>query len=341
MINHERLQFIVLTLIFGVLGLAISLIWWPFLKILAVAGMLAVLFWPVYTYFENKMENGVMSALATIILLMLIMLVPLFIFGQLVFAEVSDLYFRVKDASVNQQEIINKLPLQLQGYGQEFLIDLGNKVGEFAGRLVQSVGYAVSSTAGFFLNLFLMFFAFYYFLRDGKKIKSFANTILPMSEAKENILVEKLSLAISGVVKGSFLVALIQGVVATIGFLIFGVPNPFLWGMFTVLAALVPNVGTSLSMIPAIILLFLTDKTSGAIGLSIWAILAVGLIDNVLSPKLVGAQTKLHPILVLFSVLGGIQLFGFIGFLLGPILMAMFVALLEIYRVDIKKYLEK
>jgi predicted PurR-regulated permease PerM len=117
------------------------------------------------------------------------------------------------------------------------------------------------------------------------------------------------------------------------------VPNPLLWGSFTVLAALVPNVGTSLSLVPAVLYLFMMDRTGAGIGMAIWGALAVGLIDNVVSPRLIGAQAKLHPVLVLFSVLGGLQLFGFLGFLIGPIIMSMFVVLIEVYSVDLKKYL--
>ena len=341
MLTHERLQFIVLSIIFAIIALAVALIWWPFLKLLAIAGILAVLFWPLFLCLEKSIGNAPMAAIITILILLLILLVPVLILGQLVLGELADLYNSLRDAHITQAQILEKLPEQLQPFAAEFLNDLGSKVGGFASQTFSCLSQALSSAAGFFLAIFLVFLTIYYFLRDGQQIRDFANKILPMSESKENLLVNKLSEAVAGVVKGSFLVALFQGVVATIGFLIFGVPNPFLWGMFTILAALVPNVGTSLALIPAIIYLFLTDNTGNAIGLAIWGALAVGLIDNILSPKLVGAQTKLHPLLVLFSVLGGIRLFGFIGFLLGPIIMAMFVALLEIYRVDLKKYLGK
>lgn len=341
MFTHERLQFIVLSIVFGLTALAAALIWWPFLKLLAMAGILAVLFWPLYVRLEKKLGNPPMAAIATILILLLILIVPVLILGQMIFTELTGLYNSLRDVHISQSELLAKLPPQIQPLASEFFTDLGQKVSGFAGNIFSGLSQALSSAAGFFLGLFLVFFTIYYFLRDGKRIQNFVNTILPMSETKENVLVSKLSEAVSGVVKGSFLVALIQGVVATAGFLIFGVPNPFLWGSFTVLAALVPNVGTSLSLIPAVIYLFLVDKTGSAIGLIIWGSVAVGLIDNIVSPKLVGAQTKLHPLLVLFSVLGGLQLFGFIGFLLGPIIMAMFVALLEIYRTDLKKYLER
>ncbi len=339
MLTHERLQFIVLSLIFALLGLAVALIWWPFLKLLVMAGILAVLFWPLYERIEKKMSNPVMATTATIFILIIILVLPLAILAQMLYGELTNLYSSLKDVHISQGQILAKLPEQFQPWATDFLTDLGSKAGELAGGVFTGLRQAVSSAAGFFLSVFLMLFSLYYFLRDGEKIKNIANKFLPMSANKENLLVNKLFLAVSGVVKGSFLIALIQGTVATIGFFIFSVPNPLLWGSFTVLAALVPNVGTSLALIPAVIYLFMVDRTGSAIGMAIWAVLAVGLIDNIISPKLVGAQTKLHPVLVLFSVLGGLKLFGFLGFLLGPIIMAMFVALLEIYSEDFKKYL--
>jgi predicted PurR-regulated permease PerM len=135
--------------------------------------------------------------------------------------------------------------------------------------------------------------------------------------------------------------AIIQGVVAMIGFTIFGVPQPLLWGLFTVMAALVPNVGTSLSLIPAVIYLLVTGHIGAGIGLAVWGMLAVGLIDNLLSPRLIGSRIQLHPLLVLLSVIGGLQFFGFLGFLIGPILLAVFVAMVDIYRSDFKKYYKR
>jgi predicted PurR-regulated permease PerM len=339
MLTHERLQFIILSLIFALLGLAVTLIWWPFLKLLVISGILAILFWPFYERMEKRVNNPIMSATATILILLIILIVPLIVLGQMLYGELIGLYADLKDIHISQAQVLAKFPQQFQPWAVEFLTDLGSKAGEFAGGVFTGLSQAVSSAAGFFFSVFLMFFSLYYFLRDGDKIQLFANKILPLSENKENFLVKKLSLAISGVVKGSFLVALIQGSVATIGFYIFQVPNPLLWGSFTVLAALVPNVGTSLSLIPAVLYLFMIDRTGAGIGMAIWGALAVGLIDNVVSPKLIGAQAKLHPVLVLFSVLGGLQLFGFLGFLIGPIIMSMFVVLIEVYSLDLKKYL--
>lgn len=341
--THQRLQLIVLSLIFGVVALAVVLMWWSFLKLVAIGAILAILFAPVYKNVVKKLRNEPFAAILTIFLILLIVIVPLYLIGQLLFNQLIDLYNQFRDGgiTINRTQLIQDLPPQLRSVAENFFNDISGRLSGFAANAFQGVTGVLSNVAGFVLSFFLVFFTVYYFLRDGDKIKGYFNSVMPLSHEHENLLVKKLSTAINGVVKGTFLVALIQGVVATVGFLIFGVPAAFLWGAFTVLAALVPTVGTSLSLIPAVLYLFITGHTGAGIGLVIWGSLAVGMIDNILSPKLVGKQTELHPLLVLFSVLGGIKLFGFLGFLLGPILMAVFVTLLDIYRTDLKGYLEK
>ena len=326
-----------------VVSIVVALIWWPFLKLLALAAILAVLFWPIYQKMVKAFKSEPLSAIVVILIILFIVMVPLYLIGQLLFNEILGVYSQLKAGSVHisGSELVSSLPLEWQGPAQNFLADLGSKFSAFAANAFQSVTAILSNIAGFVLSFFLVFFTVYYLLRDGEKIKAYIASVFPLSERHENVLVEKLSTSISGVVKGSFLVALIQGAVATAGFFIFGVPNPFLWGAFTVLAALVPNVGTALSLVPAVLYLAVTGSSGSAIGLAIWGALAVGTIDNIVSPKLIGSKAKLHPLLVLFGVLGGIKLFGFVGFLLGPIIMAVFMTLLDIYREDLKEYLEK
>jgi predicted PurR-regulated permease PerM len=232
------------------------------------------------------------------------------------------------------------LPEQAQVFIENFTRDLNNTLAKFTSNAFQAVSSLISNVSGFILSLFLFLFGVYYLLKDGSKFKDVLVDISPLNERQEDELVAKVGSAVNGVVKGSFLIALTQGVVATIGYFIFGVPQPILWGMFTIMAALVPTVGTALALVPAIIFLLITDHVGAAIGLLIWGALAVGLIDNIISPILIGAKAKLHPLLVLFSVLGGISLFGFLGFLLGPIFMAIFVTLVDMFRHEFKDYLD-
>ncbi len=342
MTNH-RLQIIGFFTLLSIATLVVLFMVWPFLKVIALASILAILFLPVYKRIQNKTGSEALAATITLVIVLLIVIIPLIILGDLLVKELVDLYNKFRGGAVNLDgtAILNNLPPQFRGIVENLNRDLGQRIQDFAGNVFNSVQYIGNTLLGFLLSFFLVFFSLFYLLRDGGKFKEFFIEVFPLSTKHENVLIAKLEKAVNGVVKGSFLVALIQAIVATIGFMIFGVPNPLLWGAFTFLAALVPTVGTSLSLIPAVVYLIIIGKIGAAVGLGIWGLVAVGLIDNVISPKLIGSRTNLHPLLVLLSVLGGIQLLGPLGFLLGPIFMAIFVALLDIYRKDLKEHLEK
>ena len=139
-------------------------------------------------------------------------------------------------------------------------------------------------------------------------------------------------MAINSIIRGTLIIAVIQGVMTGIGFAIFGVPSPTLWGSIAAIGALVPGVGTAIVFTPAILFLFFAGNTVPAIGLLVWGIVAVGLIDNFLGPVLVGRGIRIHPLFILFAVIGGIGFFGPMGFLLGPLVVSLLYGLFEIYR---------
>lgn len=343
MTNHKRLQIVTFLLFLLVmLGLVFSIVR-PFLSMLVLAFILAVLFRPLYDRFHRLIRSESGSALATVGVMVLILVLPFVFLGQVLFSEISNLIANFKNGGLvlSRAQLVSGLPLQLQAFIETITRDLNQIASTLTGNAFQTFSRLLSNLATFVLALFMTFFAAYYFLKDGEHFKQVLMDISPIDDNQEKILFSKISNAINGVVKGQFLTAVVQGLVATTGFLIFGVPNPFLWGFFTILAALVPTVGTSLAVLPAVALLLLTGNFGAGIGLAIWGALAVGLIDNFIGPKLVGRTTRVHPLLVLISVLGGVILFGFIGFLLGPILMAVFIAMVEMYRTDFQKYLDK
>jgi predicted PurR-regulated permease PerM len=142
----------------------------------------------------------------------------------------------------------------------------------------------------------------------------------------------RIVVSVNSVVGGTLIVALIQGVLAGIGFAIFDVPNPAVWGSFAVIAALIPTVGTALIMFPAALYLITVNQPLAAGGLILWSVLLVGGIDNIVRPKLIERQTNIHPLAVLLSVIGGIAFFGPMGFLTGPIVLSLLIELLNVYK---------
>ena len=181
------------------------------------------------------------------------------------------------------------------------------------------------------MSSFLFFIALYYLLKDGHKLKAAIVALSPLADADDETIFQKLERAINSVMKGNLLIALVKGALTLAGFAIFGVPAAILWGSVGVIAALIPGIGTAILFAPAILFLFLSGKVFFGVGLIAWGVLVVGLVDNILGPKLLGRGMQLHPLIILLSVLGGIGFFGPIGFLLGPLTMSLLFALLDIY----------
>jgi predicted PurR-regulated permease PerM len=205
------------------------------------------------------------------------------------------------------------------------------------GWLVANSDTAFFKVGNVLLSFAIFLISLYYLLRDGARARKAVITLSPLSEEENTAIFERLSHAVSSVLKGNLTTAVVQGILSGIGYSIFGIPNPILWGSATALAALIPGVGTSLVFIPMIIYAFVTLPFIMAFGLTLWSVLLVGLIDNFLAPILVGKGMQLHPLLVFLSVLGGIILFGPVGILMGPLTFSFLFALLSIYSTIDKK----
>jgi len=332
--------YFLLALLLGAFVLAFY-IFKPFLGPLAMAAIFAVVLQPVYrrllSFFRGRTA---LAAISSIVVFIICVLVPITFVASQIVAEASGLYLYfttgaglaslygvgeqvsaliaqlVPGVNINLEVLAANLDAYLT-QGLEFII--GN------------LGGVLSGVSSFILSLFFFFIALYYLLKDGSALKKKIMELSPLRDIDEERVFGRLGLAVNSVVKGNLLIAALQGVIATVGFTLFGLPNPVLWGTVAALSALVPAVGTSLIMIPAILFLLATGTLTQAIGLGVWAILAVGLIDNMLGPKLVGRGAQLHPLLILLSVLGGLALFGPTGIFLGPLSVALLFSLLTIH----------
>jgi predicted PurR-regulated permease PerM len=336
--NNNKVQIYGFLFLFLVFILIVATMFFPFFKTLALAGIFAILLYPVHLEVKKKIRNESLASLVSTILFLVSVLLPLWLVGQLMFNELVEVYnkFKFGNVTFSPHEFIQKLPPNLQNVAQTLSNDLTAMVSKITGDAFALISELLSNLVGFFIATFLFIFILFYFFRDGAKIREILTKLSPLSAEYESLLFNKLELAIVGVLKGSFLVSLIQGTTATIAYLVLGMPQPLLWGAATALSSLVPTVGTSITMIPAIAYLWFTGHIGQAIALAVWGVVVVSTIDNVVGPKLIGTQTKLHPMLVLLSILGGVNIFGFLGVFFGPIIVAVFVALLEIYLNDLK-----
>lgn len=309
----------------------------PFVSVFILAVVFTVIFQPLYRKILKFCFNHEgLAALLTTVIAAIIILTPLIFLGIRILQELRQLYVSLienggKDNFIN---IFNGLAESFRRYfllPPEFSINLQQYLKEGLNWLLQNLGALFSNFASILVTSFIFLVSLYYLLKDGQKLKQAIINYSPLANLDDEMILSKLELAIGSVVKGNFTIALIQGFLTTIGFIIFAVPNAILWGAVASITSLIPSVGTSIVFVPAIILMFIKGQLFSAVGLLLWGVLAVGLIDNFLGPKLIGRGMKLHPLLILFSVFGGLVFFGPIGFILGPIILSLLFALLHIY----------
>lgn len=314
----------------------------PFIYVLFLAVVVATIFQPVYRRALKISRNkpGLASLLSTIFVL-LIVIIPVSFIATQILRESTSLYSYILNSNseifsqganesflklANAFPILKNFDLNLNTYAERFL----NWLLPYWGSLFSNLIKITTST-------FIFLIALYYMFKDGEKLKLAIREMSPLKDSYDNTIFKKMENAINSIIKGSLIIAIIQGIVTSIGFLIFGVPSAFLWGTIASITALIPSVGTSLVIIPAIIYLFFSGSLLPAIGLAIWGFFAVGLIDNFLGPKLVERGIKIHPFLILLSVLGGLTFFGPIGFIIGPVVLSLLFTLSVIYSEIVHK----
>ncbi len=313
----------------------------PFLIPLSLAAMFAVVFNPVYQYLLQKMNGrSALAALVTVLVATVCAVVPLSFLVIRVVAEGQHILTLLSNGSGLEYlqtaflyvgELFNRY---LPSAGQ-FSATMASSIDSYAkdalSLIVSNVGGLFSSVAQILFSLLIFLISLFYLLRDGEQLRKTLVHLSPLADRDDDLVLNKLKLAVNSVVRGNFTVVLVQALLAVVGLSLFGVPNPVLWGMVAGLAAFIPGLGSSLVLLPAAGFLVITGDVWPAVGLVVWAVAVVGLIDNLLAPKLVGRGAQLHPLIVLLSVLGGLAFFGPAGLFLGPLSASLLFALLMIY----------
>ena len=325
--KHQKSElYFLFTLLAGIFILTFF-IFKPFLYALVLAMVFATVFGPIHKKaLAITRERRCLAALLATVVVLIVVVAPLAFLGIQIFQEATQLYsFLISNGSVsNFFKRFFPVPI-------EFSVDVNQYLKQGLSWLLQHLGSLFANVAKVIVGVFVFLVALYYLFKDGQKLKKAVIDLSPLQDIHDETIFNKLELAINSVVRGNLAVAFVQGMLTAIGFTIFGVPNAALWGSVAAIAALIPGIGTALVLIPAIIYLFLSGETLFAVGLLLWGMTAVGLVDNFLGPKLVERGMRLHPFLILLSILGGIGFFGPLGFLLGPLVLSLLFALLEIY----------
>ena len=332
-----------------VLFLAVT---WPFFKPLLLGALLAGLFHPLYRWI-TRLFGGRRSlgAAVTLLVLLVLGLGPLSAFLGIVLQQaltMSDqaipwLTQHLGAASTfNVQEwLVKKFPA-LAKYmpSQEQLLEQVGTAAKTAGAfLVAFASRMTTTTAAFLLNLFVMLYAMFFFFRDGDKILERIFYYTPLSDEDETRMLTQLASITRATVKGTLVIGIIQGALAGIAFWVAGIEGAALWGTIMTILAIIPGIGAALVWVPAAIILFVTGQHLTAILLATWCAAVVGTVDNFLRPMLVGRDAKMPDLLILIGTLGGLFLFGLIGFIVGPIVCGLFLTVWDIYGTTFREVL--
>ncbi|MCX6178838.1 MAG: AI-2E family transporter [Chlorobiales bacterium] len=342
--NQVILLFIVLIISF----IFIAMIRY-FLMAVFLAALFSALAMPVFNRFEGWFKGRKsLSAAMTLSTLLLIVFLPLA--GLLgIVTEQAVRISRIAVPWVQQQILepaafdqqLRSLPFyaELELYREEILLKAGELASKTSSMLFTTLSSFTYSIVNDLLLLFIFLYTMFFFLRDGKHLLKKALSYLPLKEADQSRLLDKFLSVTRATIKGSLVVGIVQGSLAGLALHFAGIDSAIFWGTIMSIISILPILGPPLIWFPAVVYLAATGQYPQAIGVFLFCSIVVGQIDNILRPILIGRDTQMHELLIFFGTLGGIGLFGVFGFIIGPIIAALFTTVWEIYGETFSEYL--
>ncbi|KWC68465.1 AI-2E family transporter [Burkholderia ubonensis] len=338
--DHQKFFYLLLFVV------TVGLCWilTPFFGAVFWGTILAILFQPVQRWLAahfGKRRN--LAALLTLTLIILIVILPLVFVAATLVQEIAYVYQEIKTAQPNYtqyyQDVIHALPTSIQRllakYGVTNLTGIQKKLTDGAAQISQFVAAQAlvigQNTFQFVISFGVMLYMVFFLLRDGGEIGRRVRRALPLDDEHKHLLLSKFTTVVRATVKGNIAVALVQGALGGLIFWILGIEGVVLWGALMAFLSLLPAIGAGLVWVPAAIYLLMIDEIWKCVILVAFCGGVIGLVDNLLRPILVGKDTKMPDWVVLLSTLGGMALFGINGFVIGPLIAALFMASWDIF----------
>lgn len=320
----------------------------PFIGVLEWAIVLVVIFYPVHRRLASRIRRPGLSALLSCLLVVVIVLLPLTLLIMAVAEElakvVPNLPGQLSQLLTTQSSLVGRVSEWIQRrFGvdtlrsQEFMIEQIRRTSEFL------LGYflnLVGNVLGGVVKALFVVFTMYYLFRDGEKIVSNLPAALPLKREQGEAIIARTKEVVSASVYGVVSIAAIQGLLGGLAFWILGVPSPLLWAVLMGFVCMIPIAGSFMVWLPLSIYLMIGGHWTKAVLLIVWGAFVISTIDNLLRPRLMRNHTRLHELFVFFSVLGGISVFGLLGIVLGPVVLAITLGLLQTFRPERADYLD-
>jgi predicted PurR-regulated permease PerM len=323
---------------FGLLAISGYMVWLimaPFLGALALSAIIVTICHPLYVHIRKYVfrQNQTLAALITTVLVLVLIILPIVLMSSLVVREVVQFYQELSAPGDHRLEnVLNFTESRVRILMPSFEINTDTQIKAVGEWLANHLGAIFAGTLSTIFTFFIAILGSFYFFRDGKELMQVLIKASPLPDKEDEVIFERMGRAVRAVATGTLFLALMQGILVTVGFSMFGIERAILWGSIASIGALMPGIGTTIITAPAIVYLFFTGDTFSAVGLLVWSVFIVGMIDNVVGPYLIGRKSNMHPFVILISVLGGIAFFGPLGFIIGPVVVTLFFVLLEIYN---------
>ena len=325
---------------------------WPFISVLILGAVLTGVFEPVYRPLAGRIGPPYASAI-TCCCIFVIIFVPILFFVGMLSKEAYGLYLMGKDAVLNDQiriamensRLIERLNVLLSAFdlrltGEQLnaaLSETGKVVGLF---LYEQASAIASNALRFMLHFFFMLLVTYYLLIDGDRLRTFIVELSPLPDDQDEQLIRKFKGMAGAILLGNGLCGLIQGVLGGVVFYFTGFPSALMWGVIMGFLAFLPIVGIGIIFLPAAGYLLLTDRIAVGVFYIVFYIVLSGGVEYLLKPKIVGTRVQMHTLLVFLAIMGGLQLFGILGIIYGPLVVTAFLTLTEIYHANYEQLME-
>lgn len=319
--------------LFAGISILLFYVFTPFFIVLSLAAVAAVLLHKPYEKL-TRLFGGWRdaAALLTVGLMLVFVIVPLFFLGGQIFQEVQNVFMSMYGSGPQYLHFIQQTieePIRHTFPG--FVFNISAYVENALAIISNNLGSLVYQTIGVAFETFLMLVALFFFLRDGRSILASLVDVSPLGEEVTSGILNKMYQTIGAVMKGTVVNALIRWVFISIAFTLFGIPNAVLWGGIGGVIGAIPGLGTPFAFIPAIIYAYLQGDILATLGIAAFGIVTVILVDNILTAYFFGKGFSISPVFVLFSILGGIFFFGPFGFILGPLVLSVFLSVARVY----------
>ncbi len=318
-----------------VISILVFYIFLPFTEVIVLSGVFAIVLSPLQKRMTKNLggRSGLAAFILVICFLVVILIPSLFLTFKLL-DESKGIYSQLTNHSEIDyvQRVSNAIERPVQKFSPDFNINVRELASLGADWITGHITAILSSVFKIITDIVLIFFSLFFFLRDGEKFRRIITKLSPLNEKYDEKIALKIKQTVNTTVVSVLLISVIQGFLSGLGMWIFGIPNPTLWGSVSAVASLVPGLGTTITFVPAIIYSYASGNIPHTIGLIVWWLCAVSLIDNFLGPYLYSRNVEIHQLIMLFSVLGGLAFFGPIGFIFGPLVVALFFTLIDIYQ---------